>query len=345
MRVVAEYGQTNRGSVATAIAQAKAAAAAGCWGAKWQLLRPETLASPAAEAYWAHARPGESQRDTFDSNGMIDYGAWKEVREECDRLGLVFVATPFDLEAVDELADIGTGYLKVASGDITYHDLLARIRETDAKVILSTGASYLREVDQALEWLDPRPTTILACALVYPCPPEEARLGRIELLRAEYDDVGIGYSDHTVAVSTGAMAAIVGAEILEKHATLDRAGGTPDDEMGLTPGDLDVYVRAAEEGERMRGKGFGPSDAEEPARVGARRSWHAAVPLAVGDVIMPWDLAALRPCPEDAVPVSVDITGYRVTSDILPGSPVRPSEIAPDTAPSPSKGLGGSPRG
>lgn len=345
MRVVAEWGQTNQGSVKTAVTQARVAAREGCWGAKWQLLDPAKLASPTALAYWAHARDGELQADTFTANGMVDYGAWREVKEECDNLGVEFLATPFDLGAVEALADLGVQWWKIASGDITYRDLLLSVGSERGNVFLSTGAAGQDEIARAFDWLaHARVVVPLACDLVYPCPDDEANLSRITTLIRLYG--AAGYSDHTAGTYTGLAAAALGASVLEKHATLDPAGPTPDDEMGLDPANLGLYVVRARMGDTLRGsQALGCSIPERAAHRGARRAWHAAVDLVPGDVVYPWDLEALRPCLPGTVGVEAEIAGMVMVNPVGKGEPLRPGDLRPEGARSVSTAHDEAPRG
>lgn len=330
-RVVAEFGQTNLGSVATACRQAAAAAEAGCWGAKWQLLIPSKLAAPGAPAYWSHAATGELQVDTFTTNGLVDYGAWAEVAAECRALGIEFLATPFDLEAVDALDKLDVAAIKIASGDLTYRDLVVAAGNTGRHVLLSCGAADRDEIEQALGWLDywtDDYVTLLACDLVYPCPDDAANLARITTLSWEFG-LPAGYSDHTAGTYTALAAAALGAEVLEKHATLDPAGPTPDDQMGLrAPEGFVLYVEAALAGARLRGiPHLLPSAAEEPARQGARRAWHAVKDLDGGTELRAAHLAALRPCLPASVPASRDVDGFRLLEPLRAGEALTPAHL------------------
>lgn len=330
-RVVAEWGQTNLGSVAVACQQAAAAHDAGCWGAKWQLLRPEKLAAPTAAAYWSHAQPGELQVDTFTKNGLIDYGAWGEIAAECKAHGIEFLATPFDLEAVDALDKLEVAAIKIASGDLTYRDLVVACGNTGRHVLLSCGAADRDEIEQALRWLDywsDDYVTLLACDLVYPCRDQDANLSRITTLEWEFG-MPAGYSDHTAGTYTALAAAALGAVVLEKHATLDPAGPTPDDVMGLTPDGLVLYVAAAEAGAALRGTPhLLPSAAERPALEGARRAWHAVTDLDGGTELRPdVHLAALRPCLPASVPAARDVDGFRLLEPLRAGEALTPAHL------------------
>lgn len=296
VEVCAEFGQSCRGNLEVAKTQAAVAADAGCSWVKLQTFEPSRLAGAGAKRYWDPSLGGaDSQLDTFAGNGMLAAEDWKELAAYCATLGIGFMSSPFDLEAVDLLADAGVGAIKVASGEITHRQMLERIAQTGLPVVLSTGAATLAEVDRALVWLDPLDNiTLLACTLAYPTGDGDANLGRIETLKMFGHPVG--YSDHTLRTDTALAAAALGATMLEKHCTLDAGGGVPDDLMALEPGRLRQYVTYAELGARMRGDGVvGPVASELAARHGARRSLHAARTIEAGEVFGPGDFVCLRP--------------------------------------------------
>jgi N,N'-diacetyllegionaminate synthase len=297
VRVIAEAGQVG-GSVDYAVRAAEAAKAAGCYGFKIQVLDPERIAAADSPKYWAtQAGDDSSQRQVFTRNGVLDAGAVREVFAECRRIGLVPLATPFDGDAVATLVDAGSTVIKIASGDLTYRRLLSAVAETGLPVLLSTGACQGHEVQRSYGWLRDHgcPLVIpLACPLIYPTPDDEAHLLRISYLRSVYGP-RVGYSDHTLGVETGMVAAALGALILEKHFCAEETGA-PDDEMALTPLMMEAYVRGAEAGKRMAGvHGLAPVEAEQPARVGARRSVRWARDLDAGHVITADDIVEQRP--------------------------------------------------
>lgn len=270
------------------------AAQAGAWGFKTQLLTPSTLAASGAPKYWSDDYGTRDQREAFARAGVVDYGCWREVKDACDSFGIEFLASPFDLHAVDVLADMGVRYFKVASGDITYRDLIRACRDA-GEVILSTGASYYIEIQRALTWA--HNATLLACTLAYPTPLAAAHLGRIERLRREFPGVPVGYSDHTSAPITAWSAAVLGARMLEVHYTHDKnADDVPDHRMAVDPDELRAYVDAAFGGVQVRGStGLVPCPEESAAREGARRSAHAVRDLQAGERLAAGDVVWLRP--------------------------------------------------
>jgi N,N'-diacetyllegionaminate synthase len=332
VRILAEFGQSCRGDVGVAIDQAQAAKDAGAWGAKWQAFHPDRIASTDAAAYWDLTMGGsQSQRQTFADNGMIHDRDWIELFAACREIGIEPIVTPFDLQAVDTLFDAGIQTWKVASGDITYAQLLRRIAETQLPVILSTGASNPREIYRALDWLAGcQEVTLLACSLAYPTRAGDANLSRIEGL-AGFPVAAVGYSDHTLDVETAFGAAALGATVLERHCTLDHDGEVPDDKMALlAPAELKEYCRLAQLGAAMRGNPYpGCSTAEEPAKVGARRSLHAARYMRKGHRFAAADFVCVRPGDGAYEPADVDrLVGRKAARTIRVGTKLTVEDVA-----------------
>lgn len=341
--VLAELGLTMEGSVSRALLMASAAAEAGAWGIKVQLLRPEHLAAPAAPTYWDDERGHGDQRTSFAAASPPAYDDFGGLREHCRGLGLAFVATPFDDEAVVACIDLDVDAIKVASGDLTNGPLLAAASAAAAELgcplLLSTGAATRAEVEEAAESLaelSARQVVALACSLQYPTPSSRANLARIGELRS-VADWRVGYSDHTPHAWTSLAAAAAGACLLEKHVTDGAAHDVPDNDFALlvrsdaessdddTRPALDTYVANAEEGARLRGSSeLAPHEGEGPARVGARRSLYWTQSLDAGSLVRHQAVAALRPHDPAALQPgdAEQARGARTTRDVLVGSPV-----------------------
>lgn len=327
--IICEFGQSHRGDLATAIRQADTAQDAGCTWVKFQTFDPARLAGPGAKRYWDPALGGaETQLETFHLNGNLAPEGWRELADHCRTLDIGFMSSPFDLEAVDLLMDAGVGALKVASGEITHRQLLERVGETGLPVFLSTGASTVPEIDQAIGWLGASNVTLLACTLAYPTGDQDAELGRIDTLRWVFPHNRIGYSDHTTRTDTAMAAVVAGATVLEKHCTLSVDGDVPDDRMALEPARLRQYVAYSQLGEQMRGTGhIAPTDAELAARAGARRSLHAAANIPAGKTLQVDDFVCLRPGGPFA-PADVDVLIGKVASrDIPAGKQIESADI------------------
>lgn len=299
MDCIAEWGQSNLGSLEAARAQVEITYNAGWRYAKWQLFDPERLAGPTAVRYWDGKLGGSrSQRETFVANQMLQPAEWYDLFYFAKSNRVYPLVTPFDLEAVDLLEDLGVSAYKIASADITYTRLLEKIANTEKPVFLSTGAATSNEIDDAVHILRQAPLTVLACTLAYPTSDQHANLGRIHWLRSRYRWCDVGYSDHTIGTWAAYGSGLLGAKVLEKHVTTKHGGHSvcPDDQMALSWEAMSAYRNAGLAGVVMRGRDRPhPEDVEMPARQQARRSAHATQNLLAGHVLTPDDLIYKRP--------------------------------------------------
>lgn len=334
-KVVAELGQC-RGSFDYAVEGLEAAHNAGCWGAKIQLLQPETIAQPAAPVYWTERRPAiTDQRANFAATGCLDYGEVKALAEVADEIGIELIATPFDEDAVEAMSGAGLTYCKIASGDITNERLVWLAAQAfPGRLVVSTGASTPAEISRCLVWIDMAsqhmPWALLACSLVYPTDDEHAEIGRVRTLREKLllqQDVLVGYSDHTRGTRSALVAVGAGAQVLEKHFTLDSSDpSVPDNAFALDRQDMAAYVVAAEHTAEMLGSGeLTATTAEAPAWAGARRSICAARDLPAGHMVHAEDVIMLRPWRPDAFSGSEMLLVLdRRTSEAIPaGAPLK----------------------
>ena len=333
LEVVCEWGQGHGGDVGVAVEQAYATADMGAHISKYQIFDPARLASKEARRYWATSLGGNvSQLRTFTGNGTLTAGEWERVADACTAAGVEFCATPFDLQAVDLLVRLNVRTFKIASGDITFRQLIEKVAATGKRCLLSTGASTLREIEQAINWFEPQTPppdlkrrdwaphsnlVLLACDLQY--PTDHPDLGKIRWL-ADYGR-RVGYSDHTTSLMTGMLAARAGARVLEKHCTLNPGGKVPDDNMALTVEQMTTYIRHAHEGHHDGDDLVLLGEHEHAARIQARRSIYTSRPVRAGDVIQTDAVVFLRPCPVGALqPQDADlIIGRRAACDIPAG--------------------------
>ncbi len=325
VHVVAEAGQCMEGDVNLAIGMARRARDAGCWGFKVQLLQPHKIAHPDAPKYWDDTLPTQTQAEAFKYAGIVDYAAWLPVKLACDHMGIEFFATPFDLEAVEALERIGVRHYKIASGDITYRQLIETVASTGKHVIISTGAANLGEIEAAVQWVGRHaPITLLACTLSYPTMDDDANLARITTLRRQFPRCAVGYSDHTLGTRTALAAAALGATMLEKHYTVRKqTSHVPDDAMALRPHEMRKYVEYAQEGAILRGHGrLEPDESELPAWRNARRSIYAARDLKTGHTLADEDVVFLRPGGHISPASWPKLRGMRLTGPVCAGEPL-----------------------
>jgi len=324
--LIAEAGVNHEGVLSRAIEMVDAAAEAGADMIKFQSYKAESLASRHSPAYWDRRQePAGSQYELFQRYDALDVADYRKLAERCRDRGIQFCTTPFDLRFVDALDPLLSCH-KVASADITNVPLLRAVGSKGKPVLLSTGASTLGEAEAALRVLDGAGAPavgLLHCVLQYPTELANANLRAIAQLAAVFPERTIGYSDH-VPPNDDCLALLLawlqGAQVLEKHFTLDKALPGNDHYHAMDPDDVVAFRRRCAETSALLGHGRKTVlPCEEPARIHARRSLVAARALPRGTRITPELLVAKRPghgiSPEHHDQVVGRVVGVDVAAD------------------------------
>lgn len=301
--IIAEAGVNHNGSLERALEMVEAAAAAGADYVKFQTFKAEELVS-------ARAKKAEYQRkncgDGDDTQlGMLkalelSHSAFIRIADECRRHGIGFMSTPFDMDSIDFLAGLDMDFWKIPSGEITNLPYLRRIGSLNGRVILSTGMSTVDEAAAAVAILEEAGTDreniyLLHCTTQYPAPFDSVNLHAMDALR-RLGCRGVGYSDHTEGITIPVAAVACGAEIIEKHFTLDRNLPGPDHKASLEPAELHDMVMAIRHTEQALGNGEKVvTDAERPNISVARKSIVAARPIMAGETLTEDNLTCKRP--------------------------------------------------
>ncbi|GAB3403190.1 N-acetylneuraminate synthase family protein [Schumannella luteola] len=241
--VIAEIGLNHNGSVENAKKLIDVAAHAGAQAVKFQkrtpeISTPEHMKSTPRETPWGTMTYLEYRyKVEFDREQYIEIGDYATMR------GLDWFASPWDEPSVDFLEDINVVAHKVASASVTDLGMLQRLRETGKPIILSTGMSTLEQIDRAVATLGIDNLVILHATSTYPLPAEEANLRMITTLKHRYPGVPIGYSGHETGLQISLAAVAMGAVMVERHITLDRAMWGSDHAASLEPQGLERLVR------------------------------------------------------------------------------------------------------
>lgn len=225
--IIAEAGVNHEGSIDTAKRLIDEAKEGGADAIKFQTYKAETIASKDSPAYWDTSKePTESQFKLFKKHDKFWKKEFVELKEYCDKADIEFMSTPFDVAAADFLNDL-MDVFKISSSDITNKPFIEYICNFDKPVILSTGASYLHEIEETVYWVENKevPLALLHCVLNYPTDDENAHLGMIRGLKKKFPDLMIGYSDHTMPKDMKVLeiATLLGSKIIEKHFTHDKS--------------------------------------------------------------------------------------------------------------------------
>lgn len=329
--VIAEAGVNHNGDVALAERLIDAAADAGADAVKFQTFTPARLVSSSADkaAYQKETTGGGSQKEMLEALALPQ-SAWAGLQEYARRRGILFFSTPFDEESADLLVELGVPALKIGSGELTNHLLLSHVAKAGVPVLLSTGMSTMDEVRAGVEVTRAQgaPLALFHCVSSYPASAADCNLRAMARLREELL-CPVGFSDHSLGDTVAIAAVAMGAELFEKHLTLDRAMTGPDHRASLEPAAFASLVRALRDVEAARGDGDKrPVPAEEDVRRVARRSLFWARAVKAGAVIVRADLEALRPATGLSPARARDVVGKRAARDIEAGVMVQAGDVA-----------------
>ena len=297
--VVAEAGVNHNGNLKTALDLVDAAKNSGADAVKFQLFDPtEQISINSPTATYQRQATGENSMLEMAKSYDLPWNAHIEIAEYCSEIGIMYMSSCFDVNAIDFYQQIGGKILKIASGEITNTDLLVHAAKTNLPIILSTGMSTLPEIGFATELIlknSSAQLTLLHCVSRYPTPIHTLNLNFINTLKSTFN-LPIGLSDHSQHQSVGGWAVNHGAVVIEKHFTLDKASFGPDHAMSCSPNELKEYIKEIRDAEIALGTFDKVLTKEElEVRDIARRSIVASKNLAKGTIISPDHLALKRP--------------------------------------------------
>ncbi len=300
--IIAEAGVNHNGSYELAIKMVDEAKRAGADYVKFQTAKPELVIStfaPKAEYQKETTGAAESQLEMCKAIHLplTDY---KPLKEYCDKVGIGFMSTPFDLVSIDVLEPLDMDYYKIPSGEITNLPYLRKIASKHRPVILSTGMCEIEEVEAALQVLEQggvkrSDVIVLHCNTEYPTPMCDVNLRAMDDLRRSLG-VEVGYSDHTKGIEVPIAAVALGARVIEKHFTLDKTMEGPDHKASLEPDELKAMVDAIRNIEQALGDGHKHVSPSERKNMDiARKSIVAARDIRKGEVLTEENITTKRP--------------------------------------------------
>jgi len=326
--VIAEAGVNHNGDVALAERLVDAAARAGADAVKFQTWVTERLVAPETPMADYQARNTGVTESQFAMLKRLElsYEAFRRVKAYAERRGILFLSTPDEEASSDFLESLDVAAFKIGSGELTNLPYLGHLARKGRPLILSTGMGDLDEVRAAVETIRRHgnpPLVLLHCVSNYPTDPEDCNLACLATLREAFPGVPVGFSDHTVGLAIPLAAVALGACVIEKHLTLDRALPGPDHLVSATPGDLRALVDGIRAVEAARGDGVkAPRPGEVPTRALVRKSLVAHRLIRVGETLEAGALIALRPGTGIAPSELGRVVGRRARRDIAEGEPL-----------------------
>jgi N,N'-diacetyllegionaminate synthase len=300
--IIAEAGVNHNGELEIARSLIDAAADAGADAVKFQTFKAENLVTRKAPKAAYQQKATEASESHFDMlKGLeLDFPSHRTLLHHCRGRGIRFLSAPFDLESIDLLDSLGLDFFKIPSGEITNLPYLRKIGRLGKSVIMSSGMSYLGEIEAALmtlvaAGLKRTNITVLHCNTEYPTPMEDVNLKAMQTIGRAFPGINVGYSDHTLGLEVPVAAVAMGASVIEKHFTLDRSMKGPDHRASLEPNEFKAMVAAIRNIETAMGSGVKvPSASELKNRLIARKSIVAARAILKGEVLNESNLAVKR---------------------------------------------------
>lgn len=312
--VIGEIGNNHDGSLGQARALIDAAGEAGADAVKFQthIAEAEMLPSTPTPPHF------DEPRFEFTRRMELSIDDHRALKAHAQERGLIFFSSPFSVEAVDLLEEVGVPAYKLASGEVTNPPLIEAIATTGRPVLVSSGMSGLAELDVAIEILRAHDAryAVMQCTSAYPCPPDQVNLAALETLRERFG-CPVGLSDHTPSVWTSIAAVALGAACVEKHFTLSKRLYGPDHHASLEPDEFAQLVEGIREVHAARGTGVKDRNpALDPVRAAFEKSVVARVPISSGVTIDASMLTTKRPGTGIAAARVRDVIGRTAARDV-----------------------------
>lgn len=319
--VIAEAGVNHEGSMDLAKRLIDEASQGGAAAIKFQTYKAESLASKDSPSYWdLNEEPTRNQVELFKKYDKFWKKEYEQLKMECDKTGIEFLSTPFDTDAADFLNDLMPAF-KISSSDITNLPFIKYMCKFGKPIILSTGASAIWEIQQAVELIEGfgNQLSLLHCVLNYPTLDENANLGMILDQRLKFPKAIPGYSDHTLpgTMEVLKVANLLGAVILEKHFTFDKSLPGNDHYHAMDKDDLKYFYKDMDRIFMLIGDfKKKPLSTEEDSIKNARRSLVSKKIIRAGDTVRFEDLTWKRPGSGISPRYIDNVIGKKAVSDI-----------------------------
>jgi N,N'-diacetyllegionaminate synthase len=300
--IIAEAGVNHNGSLSIAKKMVDEAYDAGADAVKFQSFKATNLVTKnadKAEYQKQTSDPFESQFDMIKRLEMSE-NFHKELINYCNLKNIIFLSTPFDIDSINLLISLGLEIIKIPSGEITNLPYLRHVGSLNKKIIMSTGMSNLKEIEDAINVLKKSGTrmsniTLLHANTMYPTPMEDVNLNVMHTMREKFG-IDVGYSDHTIGIEVDIAAVALGASVIEKHFTLDKNMPGPDHKASIEPFELKLMVKSIRNIEKAMGSNEKKPTSSENANINiARKSIVAKTKIKKGEIFTEKNITIKRP--------------------------------------------------
>ena len=298
--IIAEAGDNHNGDFNTALKLVDVAKRAGADCVKFQTFVTEEIISKYAEMAEYQKKNTGKEESQFEMVKRLElsFDEFRKIKEYCDRVGIQFLSTPFDLKSVDFLNELGVPFFKIPSGEITNYPYLIKIAHTGKPVVMSTGMCEPDEILAAINVLEKNGSgeiTLLHCNTEYPTPLKDVNLYAMRTMKKMFGKK-VGYSDHTKGIEVPVAAVALGACVIEKHFTLDKSFPGNDHYHAGDPSDFGRMVKNIRNIEIALGDGVKRVSESERKNIAiARKSIVARRNIQEGEILTEENLAVKRP--------------------------------------------------
>lgn len=325
---IAEIGANFDGSIEKAKKLIDAAKAAGADCAKFQTFSTPKIVSEGGFSHMqlkgVHGSWGRTVSEVFkDAEFPVEWH--EEIADYCKKIGIDFSTSPYFKEAVDLCVDLDVPFIKIGSGDITWHEMLEYIASKGKPVMLATGDATMAEIDEAVRVIEKtgnKDLILMQCITNYPSKIDSANVNVLKTYQNAFD-VLTGYSDHSPGHVVALASIVIGGRVIEKHFTLDKTDKGPDHPHSMEPQEFKFMVDSIREVERAMGSTCKEVVEEEGETVFVqRRCLYAAKDLKKGQVLTEEDIDVLRPAIGIPPKFKSTLVGKTLNKDIEKGQPL-----------------------
>lgn len=330
--VIAEMSANHNGSIETAFNIIREAKKAGADAVKIQTYTPDTITIDCdredfriEDGLWA----GRTLHQLYDW-AHTPWSWHADLFKYANEIGITLFSSPFDMTAIDLLESLGAPAYKIASFEAVDHALIKYAASTGKPMIISTGMADAEEIQEAVQAAHDggcKELALLHCVSGYPAPASDYNLRTINDMARRYGHV-IGLSDHTLDNTTAIVSVAMGASIIEKHFTLDRKGGGPDDSFSLEPSEMATLCRDAKTAWNALGNVDYGRKSSELGNIKFRRSLYVVKDMKAGDVVSFENVRSIRPGFGLAPKHLEAVLGKCVKEDIVAGTPLKWSLVS-----------------
>lgn len=326
--IIAEMSGNHNQSLGRALQIVEAAASAGVDALKLQTYTPDTMTLDISDGeFFIEDKDNLWQGESLYNLYKKAYTPWewhKPIFDRCKELGLIYFSTPFDHTAVDFLEELNVPCYKIASFENIDIPLLKKVAQTGKPVIMSTGMAKLKELQESLQALRDNgcmDIVLLKCTSTYPASPENTNILTIPDMKAKFPDCEIGLSDHTMGIGVSVASVTLGATVIEKHFTLNRADGGVDSAFSMEPEEMKRLVVETERAWQALGQISYDLTEKEKLSLKFRRSLYITEDLKAGDVLNERNLRSIRPGSGLPPKHYNELLGKKIIKSVKKGTP------------------------